>query len=100
VVTKFVHQQPPRAKHREVELEKPGALERAQQGEFSLAGLIRWYIDSFCELSKWRRTKQTSLEFLKRHTTGEVNALRLTTAMLIDHVRARRAAEPSERGTC
>jgi hypothetical protein len=27
------------AKHREVELEKPGALEQAQQEEFSLAGL-------------------------------------------------------------
>lgn len=27
------------------ELEKPGALDRAQQGEHSLAGLIRWYID-------------------------------------------------------
>jgi integrase len=79
------------AKHREVELEKPGALERAQEGEFSLAGLIRWYIDSFCEISNWQRTKQTSLEFLERHTIGEVNAVRLTTAMLIDHVRTRRA---------
>jgi hypothetical protein len=38
------------AKHREVELERPGALERAQQPEFSLAGLVRWYIDSFCRV--------------------------------------------------
>jgi integrase len=79
------------AKHREVELEKPGALEQAQQEEFSLAGLIRWYIDSFFEISGWQRTKQTSLEFLENHQLGEVNVLRLTTAILIDHVRARRA---------
>jgi len=79
------------AKHREVELEKPGALERAQQEEFSLAGLIRWYIDSFFEISSWQRTKQTSLEFLENHQIGEVNVLRLTAAILIDHVRARRA---------
>lgn len=79
------------AKHREVELEKPGALELAQQEEFSLAGLIRWYIDSFFEISSWQRTKQTSLEFLENHQLGEVNVLRLTTAILIDHVRSRRA---------
>jgi integrase len=79
------------AKYREVELEKPGALEQAQQGEFSLAGLIRWYIDSFFKVSGWQRTKQTSLEFLERHPIGEINVLRLTTAILIDLVRARRA---------
>jgi hypothetical protein len=79
------------AKHREVELEKPGALERAQQEEFSLAGLIRWYINSFFEISSWQRTKQTSLEFLENHQIGQVNVLRLTTAILIDHVRSRRA---------
>jgi hypothetical protein len=43
------------AKHREVELEKPGALERAQQEEFWLAGLIRRYIDSFFEISSRQR---------------------------------------------
>ncbi len=59
------------AKHREVELEKPGAPENAQQGEHSLTTLIRWYIDSFCEISNWRRAKQASLEFLERHTLGE-----------------------------
>ena len=76
------------AKHREVELEQPGALERAQQGELSLGSLVRWYIDSFCEISNWQRTKQTSLEFLEKHQIGAVNALHLTTAILIDHVRS------------
>jgi hypothetical protein len=33
------------AKAREVELEDPGTLLRAQEGELSLAALIRWYIE-------------------------------------------------------
>ena len=43
------------AKVREVELQRPGALDQAQQGETSLAALIRWYIDSFFEIAVWRR---------------------------------------------
>lgn len=35
------------AKHREVALEDPTALVRAQQPSTKLSKLIRWYIDSF-----------------------------------------------------
>ena len=80
------------AKHREVELEKPGSLYRAQHGTPTLSELIRWYIDTFETISKWQRSKQTHLEFLERHAIGKANALTLTSAMLIDHVRSRRAA--------
>jgi integrase len=80
------------AKHREVELEKPGSLYRAEHGTPTLAELIRWYIDTFETISKWQRSKQTHLEFLERHAIGKANALTLTSAMLIDHVRSRRAA--------
>jgi integrase len=79
------------ARHREVELENPSALARVQHGAPTLAELIRWYIDTFETISKWRRSKQTHLEFLERHSIGEANALTLTSAMLIDHVRSRRA---------
>src|SRR6516164_8288125 len=79
------------AKHREVELEKPGSLYRAQHGTPTLAELIRWYIDTFETISRWQRSKQTHLEFLERHAIGKANALTLTPAVLIDHVRARRA---------
>jgi integrase len=79
------------AKHREVELENPSTLARVQQGAPTLAELIRWYIDTFETISKWRRSKQTHLEFLERHSIGKANALTLTSAMLIDHVRSRRA---------
>jgi len=53
------------AKHREIELENPAALLQPQGGNPTLAKLIRWYIDTFEEVSKWQRTKQTHLEFLK-----------------------------------
>jgi hypothetical protein len=79
------------AKHGEIELENPGALARVQHGAPQLAELIRWYIDTFETLSRWRRSKQTHLEFLERHSIGQANALTLTSAMLIDHVRPRRA---------
>jgi len=62
-----------------------------QQGAPTLAELIRWYIDTFETISKWQRSKQTHLEFLERHSIGKANALALTSAMLIDHVRSRRA---------
>ena len=79
------------ARHREIDLENPAALTRKQHGTVTLADLIRWYIDTFETISKWQRSKQTHLEFLERHPIGKANALTLTAAMLIDHVRSRRA---------
>lgn len=79
------------AKHREVELEDPAALVRAQDGAQRLAHVIRWYIDTFQSISRWQRSKQTHLEFLERHRIGKSNILALTTAVLIDHIRSRRA---------
>lgn len=76
---------------REVELEDPTALVRAQVGETKLRELIRWYINEFREVGRWGRTKQTTLEFLERHRIGEVDALRLTVPTLVEHIRARRA---------
>ena len=42
-------------------------------------GLIRWYIDTFEEISQWQRSKQAQLEFLERHSIGDVDALKLST---------------------
>lgn len=78
------------ARHREVELENPLAL-RQQPAAVTLAELIRWYIETFETISKWQRSKQAHLELLERHTLGQCNALTLTSAALIDHVRSRRA---------
>src|SRR6185503_4214706 len=71
------------AKKREVELENPTTLVRAQHGAPTLAELIRWYIDSFESVSKWQRSKQTHLEFLERHPIGQSNPYTLTGAALI-----------------
>src|SRR5579862_8598914 len=79
------------ARHREVQLEDPAALVRAQDGIQSLARVIRWYIDSFEPISRWQRSKQTHLEFIERHPIGKSNVFALTTAILVDHVRSRRA---------
>lgn len=79
------------AKMREVALEDPAELIRARYGEKSLSHLIRWYIDAFGTVSKWQRTKQAQLQFLENHRIGKCNALAMTAATLIDHVRSRRA---------
>jgi integrase len=79
------------SKSREVELEYPTALVQAQHGAPSLASLIRWYIDEFKPIANWQRTKQTHLEFLERHPFGQNDALQLTSAMLVNHIRSRRA---------
>jgi Phage integrase family. len=79
------------ARAREVELEDPSTFLRAQEGDVTLASLVRWYIDNFQHVSKWQRTKQAQLEFLEKHPIGMLNALTLTPATLIDHVRSRRA---------
>lgn len=78
------------AKRREIELENPGALAMARQGDTSLACVIRWYIDTFGSISKWQRTKQSALEFLEKHPIGQVDVLRLSSQRLIDHIRCRR----------
>jgi hypothetical protein len=59
------------AKHQEVSLEDPAAFARAQHGVPSLAELIRWYIDTFEQVSKWQRSKQTHLEFLENHLISQ-----------------------------
>ena len=79
------------AKHREVELENQAVPGCKQHKPVTLAELIDWYIVTFETISKWQRSKQTHLEFLERHSIGKANAMTLTPATLIDHVRSRRA---------
>lgn len=79
------------AKAREVALENPAELLRANHPNTALSDLIRWYIDEFGSVSKWQRTKQAQLEYLEHHALGKFDALNLTAATLIDHVRSRRA---------
>jgi integrase len=87
----IVHREAKTFMHREVELEYQAVPGRKQHGPISLAALIRWYIETFETISRWQRSKQSHLEFLEHHAIGKVNALELTAAALIGHVRRRRA---------
>jgi hypothetical protein len=78
------------AKRREVELEDATALIRATAHGCQLKDLIRRYIDSFRDVGHWGRTKNAVLEFLENHEIGKSDALRLTTPLLVDHIRNRR----------
>jgi hypothetical protein len=79
------------ARHREVALEDPVELTLHKQSTPTLAGLIRWYIDTFETISRWQRSKQTHLEFLERNALGKALAHTLTSADLIRHIQSRRA---------
>ena len=79
------------AKHREVALDDPSALAQVKQGATTVAELIRWYIETFQTISKWQRSKQAHLQFLERCALGKLDAFDLDAALLIDHVRSRRA---------
>jgi integrase len=48
-------------------------------------------MEKFQHISKWQRTKQAQLQFLEKHSIGKLNALAMDAAVLIDHVRSRRA---------
>jgi hypothetical protein len=81
-----------------VALEDPEELKRAQEeaeahgvDKYKLKNVIRWYIDTFKAIANWGRTKQTTLEFLERHSIGEEDARHLTTPKLVQHIQARRA---------
>jgi len=69
----------------------PSALVRAQQPSTKLSKLIRWYIDTFQDISKWQRSKQSQLLFLENHPIGDTDAVFLESGTLVDHVRSRRA---------
>ena len=74
-----------------MQLENQAVPGRRRHDPIALAALIRWCIETFETTSKWQRSKQSHLEFLERHAVGKVNALELTAAALIGHVRRRRA---------
>ncbi|HZR37266.1 MAG TPA: tyrosine-type recombinase/integrase [Nevskia sp.] len=78
------------ARRREVDLEKPGALQKAKAGDTSLGALIKRYREEYSALSKWQRSKEADLKKLEGQPIAAVNVLELTAQILIDHVRQRR----------
>ena len=85
------------ARRREVELEHPGALERAKLGDLRLGDLITRYIEEFEQANQWQRSKGEHLRLLGRMPIADVDAAKLSAQTLIDHVRWRRRGEPPKR---
>lgn len=85
------------AKRREVELEHPGALERAKIGALRLGDLIEDYIEQFEQANQWQRSKGEHLRMLARMPIADVDASQLTAQILVDHVRWRRRGDPPRR---
>jgi len=61
------------ARHREVELENAGAETLRKREPVPLAELVRWYIDSFQSISRWRRSGPSSA--IRRLECREVAAI-------------------------
>lgn len=82
------------AKARELELERPGAVEalRAPKAETQLGKLAARYREYFSELGGWGRTKHAALKALEGMEIAQADATTLTAAQLVAHVRARRLA--------
>lgn len=75
------------AKLREIELQKPGGLERAKGGP-TIGDLIAWYLKAYGE--GFGRTKISALKQMLRFDIADLSALNLTSGQLIRHVEARR----------
>jgi integrase len=76
---------------RSLELKKPDALAKVMAGGASLGALTGKYIDQFETVSKWQRSKQAGLKALRDGPLAGEDAVNLTPARLIEHVRQRRA---------
>lgn len=78
------------AARRELELEHPGALDRARVGDASLGSLLRRYALEYSELGRMGRSKTADLARIQSYDIARAGATSLTAGALIDHVRKRR----------
>lgn len=80
------------AKARELELERPGAIENLRQPapELRLGKLLARYVKEFETLGAWGRSKGAALKALQEMPIADKDASTLNAAALVDHVRSRR----------
>lgn len=78
---------------RELELEKPGHLDRILHEGITIRGLIDEYRKDVTSTksSPFGRSKNSHLNFLINHKIGGKDALRITTGDLIEHIPSRRS---------
>lgn len=83
------------ARRREVELETPLVLQKAQAHGMTVKRLTEKYIADFETISKWQRSKQAGLKQLANGPLGSKDAVTLTSGELVEHIRQRRAGGAS-----
>ncbi|WP_271273794.1 tyrosine-type recombinase/integrase [Aliamphritea hakodatensis] len=80
------------ADRREAELKMPGVLEKMLHVGVSIGQVVRWYRDDFHGLSKFGRSKLSSINYLINHPElSEIDALTVTAADLVAYIHSRRA---------
>lgn len=80
------------AAKREAELHAPGAVHGALGASVTLGQAIRRYRKEYATVDQWGRSKRADLARLEAMPIARLPFARLTSAHLIDHVRARREA--------
>lgn len=75
---------------REAELHAPGALHGAQNAGVTLGQAIRRYRLEYATRDQWGRSKRADLARLENTPLARLPMARISSANLIDHVRARR----------
>lgn len=77
---------------RESELRKPGALDVANHAGVTVGQIMQWYEDDYSGATKFGRTKLAHVKFLVNYEPlASRNALTLSSADLVDHIRQRRS---------
>lgn len=85
------------AMRRELELQEPGAIERARHGGVTVGRLIERYAEEFGQ--NFGRSKRKHLEFMRGFPLAEKDALELQPSDLVAHVRERGQGIVPNRGT-
>lgn len=73
------------ASEREIELRKPGLIESLQHNGVTVGELIKRYINEFGDNGRFGRSKQSSLEWLKKQSISELPALSIDSNAVVSH---------------
>jgi len=75
---------------RKLELEQHDALDHIKHRAVTIGDLIERYVHEYGELARFGRTKRGHLQYLRRTDLANRQALTVTAAELVEHVRHRR----------
>jgi integrase len=78
------------ARSREIELEKPGALNRQKHKGVTVGDILKWYRDSYKDLANFGRTKAHHIDMMIGFQFSETPLADLTSDVIINHIKDRR----------